>query len=85
MSSEQTYGEQTETEKEPVKDILAKLATDRNRPQADGLSFMVADLNFDYKQLSILDPNRKKIVVRASANGSADASATPAVRRRLET
>jgi hypothetical protein len=84
MAPQQAHAQQIETGRQIVKEILGKLAADLNRPEINNLSFMVTDKDFDHRQVSILDQNQKKIVMKVNDNDLADCPADRSVRRKLE-
>ena len=84
MASQQTYEEQIEAGKEIVKEILCRLASDIEQPQVNKFSFIVTDRDFDNRQISVLDPDQKKIVFKMNEDDLADAPASSPVRHRLE-
>lgn len=75
------YGVQIEKGEQIVKEMLAKLATNLTEPKINDLSLVLSKDDLD--QVSILDPNRKKIITTISTDILADAPATLGVRDRL--
>lgn len=85
MASQQTYEQQIEAGKEIVKEALRRLAGEIGRQEIREFKFIVTDRDFDHRQISVLDPNQKKIVLKLAEDDLADAPGTAAVRYKLET
>jgi hypothetical protein len=84
MASQQTYEQQIEAGKQIVRETLIRLASDLERPQISSFTFAVTDLDFDNRQTSVWDPDKRRIVLRIYDDHLADAPATTAIRHRLE-
>ena len=82
MASQQSN--EIETGKEIIKEILGKLALELKQPRINDLTYMVTDEDFDRQQVSIVDPNQKKVVMKVEQNHLADAPSMPDLLRKLE-
>jgi hypothetical protein len=82
-NDEDRYQKQVEAGKQFVKETLAKLKTVLNQPDIDNFQLLTTEKDFDHDQLSIFDPNKRRVVVKVARNDLADCMSTPVVKRRL--
>jgi len=85
MASQQTYEQQIEVGRQIVEEALSRLAADICQPQISELKFEETDRDFNHRQVSVIGQRQQKVVLKLNKDDLADASATPAVRNRLET
>ena len=78
------YEQQIEAGKAIVKEMLARLAVELNRPKIQEFVFKVTDQDVDRKQISIFDPERQRVVTKLEEGELADCPTTPAISSKVK-
>lgn len=77
------YEQQVENGKQIVRAQLARIATELNTLRPLGLKLTMTDRDFDFDQVSLVDPERLRVVTKIERDDLADSGADEVARRRM--